>query len=72
MVGATLEDTDRLIREALARRDLDAVLALFEPDGILVDPCSGRRLHGHDEIRAGVAAMPSDGVDSLDAALPPC
>lgn len=70
MAGRTPEETDRLIGEALAQADIDAVLELFEPDGVLVDPRSGQQLVGHDAIRSGVAAMLEGGVDSLESAPP--
>lgn len=70
MAGTTPQETDRLVGEALARKDLDAVLELFEPDAVLVDPDSGTPLRGHTEIREGVAAMLDGGAELLDAGAP--
>lgn len=57
MAGSTPEHTDRLIGEALERGDIEAVLELFEPDAVFIDPMSGTVLRGHAEIRDGLEAM---------------
>jgi uncharacterized protein (TIGR02246 family) len=55
--GTSPEETDRLITEALARRDVEAVVDLFEPDGVFIDPDSGAEFRGHEAIRDAVAAL---------------
>jgi uncharacterized protein (TIGR02246 family) len=54
-------DVDRLFMEAWNCNDLDGMVALFEPEGILI-PQAGERVTGRDAIRqvfAGfVAAFP--------------
>jgi uncharacterized protein (TIGR02246 family) len=57
MAGATPEETDRLIAEAISRQDLDATLDLYEPDAVFVDVDSGGELHGHAEIESGLQAL---------------
>lgn len=57
MAGKTPEETDRLVELAISQQDLDALLDLFEPDAVLVEPESGAELRGHDEIREAAVAM---------------
>ena len=57
MAGTTAEETDRLVGEAMSRRDIDGVIDLFEPDAMFVDPTSGTVLRGHAEIRDALEQM---------------
>ncbi len=43
-------DVDRLFMEAWNCNDLDGIVALFEPDGVLI-PQAGERVTGRDAIR---------------------
>lgn len=70
MPGTTPEQTDQLVGEALARGDVDAAVALFEPDAILVHPDDGTLLRGHEQIRTALQAMLATDV-SLEDAGPP-
>jgi hypothetical protein len=57
LAGATPEDTDRLVDQAITQQDLEALLDLFEPDAVFVDPTTGAELRGHDQIRSGAIEM---------------
>lgn len=57
MPGRTPEETDRLVEQAISERDIQALLDLFEPEAVFVDPASGAELRGHDQIRNAVAGM---------------
>lgn len=57
MAGATPEETDRLVEEAISEGNVDALLELFEPTAVFVDPGTGNVLRGHDEIRTAVIEM---------------
>ena len=49
--AATPEDLTRLIVERVAAKDLDGLVALYEPDAVLAFP-PGRRTVGREAIRA--------------------
>ena len=57
MPGKTPEETDRLVEQAVSQQDIGALLDLFEPDAVFVDPESGAELRGHDQIREAAVAM---------------
>ena len=57
MGGMSPEETDRLITEALERRNVDGVLDLFEPDGVFINPDSGAEIRGHDAIREALLGL---------------
>lgn len=57
MPGKTPEETDRLAEQAVSQQDVEALLDLFEPDAVFVDPESGAELRGHDQIREAAVAM---------------
>lgn len=57
MAGGTPEATDRSMERAVNGQDIEALLDLFEPDAVFVDPGTGGELTGRDEIREGAAGM---------------
>ena len=57
MAGTSPEETDRLVEEAINGQDVEALLDLFEPDAVFVDPETGGELRGEDAIRQGAAGM---------------
>ncbi len=50
------EDGDRIFMNALARRDIDAIVELYEPDAIFIR-ANGMRAHGHAQIRIAVQEL---------------
>jgi uncharacterized protein (TIGR02246 family) len=50
VAGMSPEETDRLVTEALQRRDVDGVLELFESDAMFIDPGTGAEIRGHAAI----------------------
>ena len=50
------EDVDRMFGEYVNAGDIDALVALYEPDGVLVEQ-DGRLATGHDAIRASLGAI---------------
>ncbi len=50
------EDGDRIFMNALARRDIDAIVELYEPDAIFIR-ANGARAHGRAEIRVAVQEL---------------
>ena len=57
MAGRTPEETDRLVGQAIADQDIEALLDLFEPNAVFIDPTTGAEARGHDDIRAAVLEM---------------
>ena len=53
MAARTPEDLDRLFTEHMAAGDVDAIVALYEPGGVLVS-AEGVPTTGHAAIRAAV------------------
>jgi uncharacterized protein (TIGR02246 family) len=52
----TPEDGDRIFMNAIARGDVETIVALYEPDAVFIR-ANGMRAHGHAEIRAAVAEL---------------
>ena len=50
MLAKTPEEIDRLFVQAFSAHDLDALVALYEPDAVLV-PQQGQTVTGRDAIR---------------------
>ncbi len=50
------EDGDRIFMSAIARGDVEAIVALYEPDAVFIR-ANGVRARGHAEIRAAVAEL---------------
>jgi uncharacterized protein (TIGR02246 family) len=44
------EDCDRIFLKAMRSGDIDAIVALYEPDAVFIRP-DGKRAIGHNEIR---------------------
>ncbi len=57
MAGMSPQETDQLVNDALSRRDVDAMLDLFEPNAVFIDPESGIELRGHQAIREAVTSF---------------
>lgn len=57
MPGKTPEETDRSVARAIAQRDIEGLLDLFEPEALFIDPGSGAELRGLEQIREAVAGM---------------
>ena len=55
-VAATPNDLERLLVDRVNARDLEGVLALYEPDAVLALP-GDARAEGHDAIRRFFAAL---------------
>ncbi|MDP9419416.1 MAG: nuclear transport factor 2 family protein [Actinomycetota bacterium] len=45
------------MEQAVSRRDIEALLDLFEPGAVFVDPESGNELRGRDQIREAALAF---------------
>jgi ketosteroid isomerase-like protein len=71
VAGATPAETDRLVEQAISQQDVEALLELFEPDAVFVDPGSGAGLRGHEEIRQEVTEMFEAKPRLIGAAGPP-
>jgi uncharacterized protein (TIGR02246 family) len=56
MAARTPEDLDRLFTEHMAAGDVDAIVALYEPGGVLVS-AEGVPTIGHAAIRAALARL---------------
>jgi uncharacterized protein (TIGR02246 family) len=57
MAGASPQATDALMGQAISERDVDAVLELFEADGVFIDADSGVVVRGHEQIRAALVTL---------------
>jgi uncharacterized protein (TIGR02246 family) len=57
MAGASPQATDALMGQAISERDVDAVLELFEADGVFIDADSGVAVRGHEQIRAALVTL---------------
>src|SRR4051812_16612674 len=60
------EEVDRAFAAAFNAHDLDALVALYEPDAVLV-PQAGQRATGHDEIRQALTGFLA-GFQTIDLA----
>ena len=56
MSARTPQDTDRLFGEHVNARDLDALVALYEPEAVLVNQ-DGTLAIGRDAIRAALSGL---------------
>jgi uncharacterized protein (TIGR02246 family) len=56
MAARTPEDIDRLFTEHMAAGDIDGIVALYEPGGVLVSP-EGVPTAGHSAVRAALAPL---------------
>ena len=56
MAARTPEDVDRLFAEALNAGNLDALVALYEPEASLT-PAPGKQVSGHAAIREALAGF---------------
>ncbi|HEV2766525.1 MAG TPA: SgcJ/EcaC family oxidoreductase [Acidimicrobiales bacterium] len=57
MAGSTPQETDHLVEQAISGENVEALLDLFEPDAVFIDPASGTELRGRDQIRDAVLEM---------------
>jgi ketosteroid isomerase-like protein len=57
MPAATPEACDVVLADYIGAGDLDAIVALYEPAAILIDPASGAPLEGHADIRRWFAGL---------------
>ena len=56
MPAQTPEEVDALFEKRLNAGDIEAVVALYEPDGLLI-PAPGQPAAGTDAIRAAITAL---------------
>ena len=53
----TAQEVHAVLREAVNRGDIDALMAIYEDDATLLVPQGGPSAHGRDEIRAMMAPV---------------
>ncbi|HZP43753.1 MAG TPA: nuclear transport factor 2 family protein [Candidatus Binatia bacterium] len=62
MPADTPDACDVVLAERMAAGDIDGIVALYEPDAVLIDAASGAPLMGHAAIRECFAAQVAAGA----------